>query len=990
MIWVGTANHDDAKKSITLDLKGKSIIKNNTSGDGTIFVLTHGDLAVINTGAEESLVKLSGTANDATQVFAVYGSYRSSRWDSDGLNLSGNAVNTRAENGGWFSHLTIGDNVKIYADNGCQGTGIAINNVAYNTKYKTTATPSEIALTYGSTIGIDGNGTYGYAFGVRIDLEGDIDIKGVAGNNSKTYGIKVNGTIRYPKNAKVTSTLLKKFGTNDIAYLANYESHNVEQGENVATHKDDTIDAPYIHVHDGAKIVTRESGKKSTAIYASGYAKWLIEGECEGKTGLYASSGVVDLNDAIIKATAETYTTPGPEGSANGGGSGMVVNSRDNYAGGMDITISGETKVIGSGGYAIEEIVNTKEVDNPAHESDPTQPATIQETKVSNITIEGGTFEGGTNPTTHEEQPAIVVSGITANNETSEVVVYGGNIVDFKVEGDENKTLNDFIPSTVHTTEITVDGKKVTVVSEGAAPIASNKVSDQASGASVKWAGPDHVTDAISAGATLVLAELEINDTITKTESSTLKGQPREQTLTIEEGATLKVGRVVLGPKAQIIVEPGAKLIVNGEQGIVAPVVDNIVLQASATDQAVFLFNPGVTSNRHPSATVTMKTKDIGYLMVNEAKEYFWHRFALPIQEVTSWTKTPNVGAYVYGWNYVNNAWENYTALTQMKPFIGTTLTVDNDGLIEVDFTFKGSLAGGNDNNDLKFERDGFHFFGNSYTGHISIANLVAQLMADTKIDGSIWVWNTENQGYVAVPLMNQTLLAQYPEIAPMQTFILKQNVTGTNTTELNYESAVWSNPRYASFTGKAAPRRHEADETTRMRIVVSAENGKGDFVMFTEDGMFSDGYENGYDATKFMNENAINMYSTLEGENYSVVATDNIDGKMLTIQTNNGVNYTLSFDNVNGEAYAIRDNVTNQVIAIEDGATYEFAAQPNSVVEGRFEIVVRQNMPTAIENTEVKANVKGIYTVMGQYVGEDFEILPAGIYVVNGVKIVK
>ena len=46
--------------------------------------------------------------------------------------------------------------------------------------------------------------------------------------------------------------------------------------------------------------------------------------------------------------------------------------------------------------------------------------------------------------------------------------------------------------------------------------------------------------------------------------------------------------------------------------------------------------------------------------------------------------------------------------------------------------------------------------------------------------------------------------------------------------------------------------------------------------------------------------------------------------------------------------------------------------------------------MPTAIENTEVKANAKGIFTLTGQYLGEDFNAIPAGIYIVNGKKMVK
>ena len=160
--------------------------------------------------------------------------------------------------------------------------------------------------------------------------------------------------------------------------------------------------------------------------------------------------------------------------------------------------------------------------------------------------------------------------------------------------------------------------------------------------------------------------------------------------------------------------------------------------------------------------------------------------------------------------------------------------------------------------------------------------------------------------------------------------------------------------------------------------------------VKFLEDANLSDAYDKGFDGAKYMNERTVNVYATVNGENYGTVATDNIEGKMLTICTTDEIAYTISFADVEGNEYALRDNVTNQVIAIEEGATYEFAAQPNSTIEGRFEILPIAKMPTAIENTEVKANVKGIYTLTGQYVGEDFEALPAGVYVVNGVKIVK
>lgn len=63
---------------------------------------------------------------------------------------------------------------------------------------------------------------------------------------------------------------------------------------------------------------------------------------------------------------------------------------------------------------------------------------------------------------------------------------------------------------------------------------------------------------------------------------------------------------------------------------------------------------------------------------------------------------------------------------------------------------------------------------------------------------------------------------------------------------------------------------------------------------------------------------------------------------------------------------------------------------EANSTVPARFEIVGRQNMPTAIDNVEEAAKATGIYTITGQYLGRDFSNLPAGVYIVNGVKVVK
>ena len=478
---------------------------------------------------------------------------------------------------------------------------------------------------------------------------------------------------------------------------------------------------------------------------------------------------------------------------------------------------------------------------------------------------------------------------------------------------------------------------------------------------------------------------VQIKDNATEGATTVTVGQTtggENQTLIINEGLDVQ-------GNSQVVVETGATLQI-GEGGIVTEKPENIVIEADENGAASLIMDPAITVNQTPNLTVKMQAKQIGWLDFVGEKYYFWHRFALPIQEASTWVKTPNKPTYVFGWSYTANDWEQLSALTQMKPFKGYTLSADYENLGDVEYTFKGQLAG-NTNNPLEFQRNGFNFFGNSYTGYIDILALVDQIMGDNKIDGSVWVWGSD-QNYHAVPL--QTLRdggdVYATEIAPMQTFIMKQNGGENATAQLNYEAAVWNNPRYGNAPTPAPARALATDETTHMRIIVTADNGKSDFVMFTEEDRFSDAYEKGYDAVKYMNERAINMYSTIDGEDYSNVATDNLMGKKLNIQTVNTLNYTISFAKVSGEEYALRDNVTGSVVAIEEGVTYAFSAQPNATIGGRFEIVGRNMVVTGVENIENNADAKGIYTVLGQYVGEDFNALPAGMYIVNGVKIIK
>lgn len=959
-IWLGTEDLTDAAKSITLDLNGHDVKMTGSNTNCYMFVLTHGELLIRNTNNNQSKIELTGTSKDGTQIVTVYGSYRSSRWNENGNALSPDSINTRVN--GYISHLEIGENVKIVAGPNCLGAGLVVDALTSGNAGSNAAKLNGKTIKYFGDVFSSG---HGFSYGTRVDVKGDIEVIGISSGDKKAYGIKVNGTVRSPRETKAIRTT--KMNGVDNNYLINYDANRDNAGNG---HCKDTIDAPYVHVYNTAKLVTNNGSSKSAAIYCSGYAKWLIEGTCEGNIGVSASSGTITINDANISSTATTYTPPTGNGSVSGSGSGLVVNSRDGYSGDMEVTISGNTEISAESGFGIEEAVTTKE----------------GETKVDAITITGGTVSGGdagtvlvTEPTAGSETTHITITGVTIevdpDDEESTVQIGAQTLEEFLISQSEEETHVTYIDNG--------NGGQTMIISEGAAPTGEASVIAAAEDASVNWKHLDESTTAMSETLTanMNLAELEIN-------------QNYAQTLTIPDGKTLTVGRVVLGKNAQLVVEAGATLIVSGTQGISSSSDNCVVIENTETKQATFLLNPAVTSNAQPRGTVNMNVKYAG----KDGSDYYWHRFAMPVKKLESaWTKSPNYGTYLYGWDYENNDWLLLPGgSTDMEAWQGYTLTYDqayNEAEI-VTYTFKGQLLG-NVNANLQFKDEGYNFFGNSYTGYADAKTLLQNLLAGGNVRGTIYMWNENEQGYSAVSLARlngpaERLEDYEKEVASMQTFIVQMAGANSASKTVNYADAIWNNPRYGNAPAPARRALAEADDDAFMKIVITAENGKSDFVTFTQNSSLSDAYDDGFDALKYMNNNRLNAYVTVDGADYTSVVSDNLIGKKLTLDTQNDVNYTISFKFVDGEEYAVRDNLNGQVTAIKEGNTYSFSAQPNTKIDGRFEIVGIENTITSISNTEANNEVRGIYTMLGQYVGEDFNALPAGVYIINGAKVVK
>ena len=984
-LWLGTACIGDEPKSITLDMNGYSITRTAKSGESAkFFVITHGELKVVNNGSQVSVIGFSGGNTGSaygTQIFSVYGSYKSSAWAADGITP---AAGTNTRTSGYFSHLEIGEGVQIMLPTGCLGTAIALDQIAKGTS-SIPYVASGGAIKYFTALDAKLNskgkyGGYGYAYGARVDFYGEIYSLGGTSGAQKSYGIKANGNLESSLSAnglwsgwatEAAQTQYSDCMSSTDAYLTNYNTK-------VNAHKGDTIDAPFVYVHKNSKIITSSASTKSAAIYASGYAKWMIEGECEGNVGIYASSGEIALNDASITSTAENYEAPNGGGGVSGSGSAIVVNSRDAYAGGTSVNISGDTEVSATSGYAIEETVTTSD----------------DGSKTVDINITGGTIEGG-------NQGAIAVTTSVPDpadpsKEVPVTTVYSGNVtgkvVDNTGETPTETTLEALLPTTEEThTTIVYDANgenPVTVVSPGA-PIPDDHreftsvvaaLTNTPRRDTIKLTGTtDVISKTLNPGVNFVFAELEMN----KVDG---ENKPVAQTLTIKDNTTVTIGKVVLGKKAKIVVEAGSKLIITGEDGIYSRDTSNLVLKANATDQATFVIAPSVISNRQPYAQVQFVSQ-----CYYTGSRYYWHRFATPIEIKEAPEKSVNVATAA---QYINDAsdpavWEDIMAWTDIKPFMAASLTnvSPSPGVV---YTFKGRLMG-NETSDLTRRASTWNYYGNSFMAPMGVAELLNALKTKNQnIDRTIYYWDMNATQFKPV---NEGMFEDFYDVetidklTALQFFVLRNKIHTMGELNIDYANTIYN---YNVNGGSSAPKRVASNNADRVRINVMAENGASDVVYILGSDKYTADYEDGHDAEKLMND-GLNLY--VNGDiNYAMLATDDILGTTITLQANEAINYTMSFAKVNGE-FALRDNMTGNTVAIVEGATYSFSAQPNATMDGRFQIVGRQEMPTAVETVEEVTNApKAIYTMMGQYVGEttDWNNLPAGVYVVDGVKVVK
>lgn len=467
------------------------------------------------------------------------------------------------------------------------------------------------------------------------------------------------------------------------------------------------------------------------------------------------------------------------------------------------------------------------------------------------------------------------------------------------------------------------------------------------------WTNDDGTTHNIvpSAGDDVTVNNTNEQGVVVTTENAVAKSVTVNTKLTVEEGGKLTIGDggLTIGDGASVTVEKGATLII-GKNGVTNNG-GTLVIEATQADGAgVVLVDTAATTNNHPTATVKLipDAHHVG------GDNYLYRYIGIPLYLGSAdFNRSANldiyhggdkdpldVDTYLKSWNPATG-WQNIGDWSDLVPFKG--YAISNSSEDNLTYIFKGQLMG-NADGAMTFSH-GFNMFANSYTAPIDIYSLIEGMDGDN-VDLTIYMF-VDNE----VKSVNMGSFGAYEDdpaftkIPSMQAFFVHVSNNAATAEEIKYAQSVFT-PTPEANGALYAPARQATPDFNRVRINVADENGATDAVYMIESASFTNEFDNGYDAVKYMN-NGLNLFATTAHGRQASNYTNSIEGSFIGVQGNG--TYTMSFDKLAGEEYQIRDLQNGVVIAMTEDNTYTFTA--NGAEQARFVVEKIAKMPTAINN---------------------------------------
>ena len=481
-----------------------------------------------------------------------------------------------------------------------------------------------------------------------------------------------------------------------------------------------------------------------------------------------------------------------------------------------------------------------------------------------------------------------------------------------------------------------------------------------------------------------------------------------------------------------------------GERGVVNSTDDTKISIDNTPEGAGFLRVDPTTDNKPAKVTVnyTTRTFDNG-----SPRNEVWQYLGMPGANAQISTLE---GVSMYHWKETSGWIQKSAADLQNIPaWDGYAFTQSKDK----DATFKISVEPILENKEIHFTctpsgMKGDNLFVNSYLAPIDVTKIDEDDIVDSQNNlvrtfflfnsGS---WNDWNKGagditasgydksspghYYSIPFYSAELIddgTTQVVIPSMQGVYVYS--AGESSIKLDYNKHVLAANAKNMHNPMRAPQHKMQDESfRRVRIQASSENSGADRMYIVQEKNTTPGYDNGYDGDNILAANQVNIYTHESFGQMEVSCSNQIDSMYIGFTAGEDSEYTLTFGAVIGKDMVLKDLESNDSIVITDGEQYTFHAQPNSVNDMRFQLLLDPNLSndtpnedeveTAIDNTSAEAirvwinnkklyvanapaNTKlAIYTTTGicvtapytiQYTPYtlDLSYLPTGVYIVR------
>jgi hypothetical protein len=207
-------------------------------------------------------------------------------------------------------------------------------------------------------------------------------------------------------------------------------------------------------------------------------------------------------------------------------------------------------------------------------------------------------------------------------------------------------------------------------------------------------------------------------------------------------------------------------------------------------------------------------------------------------------------------------------------------------------------------------------------------------------------------------------------------------------TIHLNYHKHVW---QAGSYTGSStdmheamrAPQRQaqeqmQQDDFRRLRLQVNSANSGADRMYIIQESTTTRDYDNGYDAPNQLAEGIANIYTNEPFGKMEISCTNNIDSIYIGFQAGIDSLYTLSYRSIISPAIYLKDLSNDSTFLLVEGGQYQFAAQPLSTDDMRFQVLLSPILNDDTNNNE------GTTTDLSQLTSADIWFADNQLYISN------